>query len=129
VTLASAGAARIYRAPGVRVAVGERSPAPPGLGRLVGPPGGALHVVVPRGRRHARRFVRAYARFSRGLEVESRPLGLDSALVERLRLDLPGRVAKVAMDGEITRQQTPLEYRLARGALKLVVGGGGPAGR
>jgi hypothetical protein len=80
-----------------------------------------LHVVVPRGRRQTRRFARAYARFDRGLKVEARPLGLDSALVERLELDLPGRVVKVAMDGEIRRHRTPLAYRLARAALKLVV--------
>ena len=60
-------------------------------------------------------------RFDRGLKVESRALGLDSALVDRLTLDLPMRVVKVATDGEIRRQQTPLEYRLARGALNLVV--------
>jgi diacylglycerol kinase family enzyme len=121
VRLAAAGEARVYHAPLVLVAVGERELAPPGLGRLAGAPGQALHVVVPRGRRHARRFARAYARFDRGLAVEPRPLGLDSALVERLELDLPMRVVKVAMDGEIRRQHTPLEYRLARGALKLVV--------
>jgi diacylglycerol kinase family enzyme len=121
VALEAGGEIRAYRAPLVFVAVGEREVTPPGLGRLAGAPGGALHVVVPRGRWHARRFVRAYASFDRGLEVESRPLGLDSALVERLTLDLPMRVVKVAMDGEIRRQRTPLEYRLARGALNLVV--------
>jgi len=76
---------------------------------------------VPRGRRHASRFARAYASFDRGLEVAPRAIGLDSALVERLRLDLPMEVVRVAMDGEIRRQRTPLEYRLARGALNLVV--------
>jgi diacylglycerol kinase family enzyme len=121
VTLEAEGETRVYRAPLVFIAVGERGLGPPHLGRLVGDPGGALHVVVPRGRRQARRFARAYATFSRGLEVEAKPLGLDSALVERLTLDLPMRVVKVAMDGEIRRQRTPLEYRLARGALSLVV--------
>ena len=123
VTLESGGEARVYRAPLVFVSVGERTLTPPGLGRLAGAPGGTLHVVVPRGRRQARRFARAYAQFSRGLEVEARPLGLDSALVERLRLDLPMRLVKVAMDGEVRRQRTPLEYRLARGGLNLVVPG------
>lgn len=121
VMLESDGERRVYRAPLVLVAVGERDLVPPGLGRLVGPSGGALHVVVPRGKRQARRFARLYASSIRGLPVEARPLGLDSALVERLRLDLPMRVVKVAMDGEIRRQRTPLEYRLARGALRLVV--------
>lgn len=121
VTLESDGETRVYRAPLVLVAVGERDLVPPGLGRLVGPPGGALHVVVPRGKRHARRFARLYASSVRGLPVEARPLGLDSALVQRLRLDLRAPVVKVAMDGEIRRLRTPLEYRLERGALRLVV--------
>lgn len=121
VTLESGGETRVYHAPLVLVTVGERTLTPPGLGRLAGAPGGALHVVVPRGRRQARHFARAYARVSRGIEIEARPLGLDSALVDRLRLDLPLRHVKVAMDGEIRRQRTPLEYRLARGGLNLVV--------
>jgi diacylglycerol kinase family enzyme len=121
VSLEAEGETRVYRAPLVLVAVGERVLAIPGLGRLAGDPGGALHVVVPRGRRQARRFARAYASIDRGLDVEARPLGLDSALVERLRLDLAMRVVKVATDGELRRLRTPLEYRLARGALNLVV--------
>jgi hypothetical protein len=62
----------------------------------------------------------AYARSREGLPVESRLLGLDSVLVDRLRVDLPARSASVALDGEIRRLSVPLEYRLARGALKLV---------
>ena len=128
VTLEAEGETRVYRVPLAFVAVGERSLAPPGLGRLAGAPGGALHVVVPRGRRQARRFARAYARVDRGPAVESRPLGLDSALVQRLRLDLPMAVAKVALDGEIRALRTPLEFRLERGALDLVVPEGGGQG-
>ena len=41
--------------------------------------------------------------------------------MDRLTLDLPMEIARVATDGEIRRQRTPLEYRLARGALNLVV--------
>ena len=121
VTVESGGETRVYRAPLAFVAVGERILTPPGLGRPKDEPGGALHVVVPRGRRQARRFVRTYTRAVRGSQVETRPLGLDSALVARVRLDLPMEVVKVAMDGEIRLQRTPLEYRLAPAALKLVV--------
>ncbi len=121
VTLEVEGEKRIYQARLVFIAVGERSLLPPGLGRPVGKPGGALHVVVPRGRRQARRFVRAFARSDRGLTVEGRPLGFDTALVDRLRLDLPRQVVKVATDGEINRQRTPLEYRLEREALNVVL--------
>ena len=84
-------------------------------------PGGSLHVVIPRGRRQARRLARAFARTDRGHAVEAKPLGLDAALVQRLRLDLLAPVVKVATDGEIARKKTPLEYRLERGALKVVL--------
>ena len=124
VTLEVEGEKRVYRARLVFVALGERILLPPKLGRPAGEPGGALHVVVPRGRRQARRLARAFARTDRGLSVDARPLGLDTALVDRLRLDLPMRAVKVAVDGEIRRQRTPLEYRLERGVLNLVV----PAG-
>jgi diacylglycerol kinase family enzyme len=121
VTLEVEGEQRVYQARLVFVAVGERSLLPPGLGRPVGKPGGALHVVVPRGRRQARRFVRAFARTDRGLAVRARPLGFDTALVDRLRLDLGRPAVKVATDGEIKRQRTPLEYRLEREALNVVL--------
>ena len=121
VTLEVEGEERVYHARLVLVAVGERILLPPRLGRPAGEPGGALHVVVPRGRRQERRMARAFARTDRGLSVDARPLGLDTALVDRLRLDLPMPTVKVATDGEIRRQRTPLEYRLERGALNLVV--------
>jgi diacylglycerol kinase family enzyme len=124
VTLEVEGEKRVYQARLVFVAVGERILLPPRLGRPAGEPGGALHVVIPRGRRQARRFVRAFARTDRGLSVAARPLGFDTALVDRLRLDLPTPVVKVATDGEIRRQRTPLEYRLERGVLNVVVPGG-----
>jgi diacylglycerol kinase family enzyme len=115
------GELRVYRAPLVFVAVGERNLTPLKVGGQNGGPGGALHVVVPRGRRQARRFVRAYARADRGVPIEEKPLGLDTALVQRFRLDLPWGSVKLATDGEIRRQRPPLEYRLAPGALSLVV--------
>jgi diacylglycerol kinase family enzyme len=125
VKLEVGGETRIYRAPLVLVAVGERNLTPLKLGWPVEEPSGGLHVIVPRGRRQARRFVRAYARSDRGVPVEERPLGLDSALVQRFRLDLRRSVVRFATDGEIRRQRTPLEFRLAPGALNVVVPKGG----
>lgn len=114
------GEGRVYSAPLVFVGVGERKLALPGLGEPV--PGGErlLHAVVPRGRRQARRFTRVYARASRGLPVEPKVFGLDSVLLDRFRLELSARSTSVALDGEIKRLSVPLEYRLARGVLKLV---------
>jgi diacylglycerol kinase family enzyme len=121
VTLEAEREQRVYHARLVFVGVGERMLAPPGLGQLAGEPGGALHVVVPRGRRQARRFARAFAGWDRGSPVEAKPFGLDSALVQRFRLDLPRTSIKLAMDGEIRRQRTPLEYRLEPAALRVVL--------
>ena len=115
------GETRDYVAPLAFIAVGERTLVPPKLGRPAGEPGGALHVVIPRGRRQARRFVRAYSSMDRGMAADTKALGLDSALVDRVRLDLSRPSVKVAVDGEIVRQRTPLEYRLERGALSVVV--------
>jgi len=120
VALHVAGRAETYTAPLVFVGVGQRKLALPGLGVLVPDGEPALHVVVPRGRRQARHFTRAYAGTRHRVGSESRSFGLDSALVDRLRVDLPVRSASVALDGEIRRMSVPLEYRLARGALKLV---------
>lgn len=121
VKLETDGEIRVYRAPLVFVAVGERLLTPPGLGKPAGEPGGALHVVVPRGRRQARRFIRAYAAAARGTASEAGVLGLDGLLVDRVSVDLGVAEVRVAMDGEIRRLRTPLDYRLERGALKLVV--------
>ncbi len=121
VTVEVEGEKRAYTAPLAFIAVGERTLTPPGVGRLAGEPGRALHVVIPRGRRQARRFARAFSRIDRGMAADGHRLGLDSALVDRVRLDLSRHTVKVALDGEITRQRTPLEYRLERGALRVVV--------
>jgi diacylglycerol kinase family enzyme len=121
VKLEVGGEMRVYRAPLVLVAVGERNLTPLKIGSPTGEPGGALHVVVPRGRRQARRLVRAFTRADRGVPIEEKPLGLDTALVQEFRMDLPVRLVKLATDGEIRRQRPPLEYRLAPGALNLVV--------
>jgi diacylglycerol kinase family enzyme len=126
VTLEVEGETRVYQARLVFVALGERSLSPPGLGQPTGDPGGALHVVIPRGRRQTRRFARVFASSARGLSADAGPLGFDTALVDRLRLDLSRPRVKVATDGEIRRLRTPLEYRLQRGALSVVVPEAGP---
>jgi diacylglycerol kinase family enzyme len=122
------GEVRHYRTPLVFVGVGERQLTLASLGQRV--PGGArgLHVILVRGRRFARRFARAYSRITRGLPVQERGIGLDTALVERFQLDLPGRRAHVATDGEIVLTNTPLAYRYVPDALRIVVPGDAAGG-
>jgi diacylglycerol kinase family enzyme len=120
VVLAADRSSRAYTAPLVFVGVGERKLGVPGLGQPAPEGRRGLHIVLPRGRRQARRFARAFARADRGHPVGARALGVDSALVDRLSLSLHARSAEVALDGEIRRFSTPLEYRFAPDALKLV---------
>jgi diacylglycerol kinase family enzyme len=120
VVLAAEDATRACAAPLVFVGVGERKLGLPGLGQPAPDGGRGLHVVMPRDRRQARRFARAFSRLAQGRPPGARAFGLDTALVERFRLRLSGRSAQVALDGEIKRISTPLDYRLAPGALRLV---------
>jgi diacylglycerol kinase family enzyme len=115
------GETRRFETPLVFVGVGERELGLPGIGRRK--PGGvrSLHVVLFRGREQARRFSRAYGRVHRGLEVRPRALGVDAALVQSFRLDLPAGMAPVATDGEIKPAAMPLVYRYAPDALRVVV--------
>jgi diacylglycerol kinase family enzyme len=126
VRLEAGGQARLYRTPLVFVGVGERDLGVPGLGRQLPGGGRGLHVVLPRGRLQARRFARAYGRVARGLPVGPRSFGLDAALVDGFRLDMPGRRVRVALDGETEEMRPPLEYRYVRDALQVVVPAGTP---
>ena len=121
VVLAANGATRSCRAPLVFVGVGERKLGLPGLGQPVPDGRRGLHVVLPRGRRQARRFARAFARLDQGYPVAARALGVDTAIVDRLSLTLHARSAEVGLDGELRRFTTPLEYRFAPDALRLVM--------
>ena len=120
VLLEANGAARAVRAPLVFIAVGERKLGVPGLGQPAAGGRRGLHVVLPRGRRQARRFARAYAKLDRGRPVTAHALGVVSGIVDHLTLTLHAGSADVALDGEIRRVATPLEYRFAPDALRLV---------
>lgn len=121
VRLEVAGETRLYTTPLAFVGVGERNLGIPGFGQRIEDGARGLHVVLLRGRRQARRFVRAYGRQTRGLPVEEKKFGVDAALVESFRLDLPARATHVAEDGEIRTARTPFAYRIARDALRIVV--------
>jgi Sphingosine kinase and enzymes related to eukaryotic diacylglycerol kinase len=115
------GKETIYRTPLVFIGVGERELQLPTLGSRV--PGGrrGLHVMVVRGRRPARLFALALAAVARGTKEVSRTPQFDSFIVDRCTIDLSVASTSVALDGELHRMNTPLEYRLERGALRLVV--------
>jgi diacylglycerol kinase family enzyme len=114
------GVMRRYRTPLVFVGVGERELKLPSLGKRV--PGGrrGLHVMVVRGRRRAGLLALALAAVAKGVRHVSRTPKLDSFIVDHCRVFLRRRWP-VAVDGEIVELGTPLEYRLVRDALKVVV--------
>ncbi len=120
VILTAGGARRTYEAPFVFVGVQQRKLEPPGVGQRVPRGARGLHVVVPRGRRQARRFARALARRDPHLPMRPPAPGVDSAMTDELRLMLRGRSVEVGLDGEIRRLASPLEYRYAPGALNVV---------
>jgi diacylglycerol kinase family enzyme len=102
------------------VGVGERELKLPVLGKRVAHGRRGLHIMVVRGQRRAGLLALALAAVARGVRHVSRTPKLDSFIVDRCRVVLPRR-GPVAVDGEIVTLDTPLEYELARDALKVVV--------
>ena len=65
----------------------------------------------------------AFAAAARGVKEVSQTPEMQSFIVDSLRIEPKHRVASwtIAVDGEIVRVAPPLEYRLIRDALKVVV--------
>ena len=111
----------IYRTPLVFIGVGERELQLPTLGARVKDGKRGLHVMVVRGRRPARLFALALAAVARGTKEISQTPQFDSFIVDKCTIDVNQPSALVALDGELHRMSTPLEYRIERDALSLVV--------
>jgi diacylglycerol kinase family enzyme len=118
VTLVVGGATREYVTPLVFVGVGERELRLPAFGARL--PGGrpGLHVMVVRERSSARALALAFAAAARGVRAVADTPALDAFLVEACRIDSPTR--SVALDGEVTRLSSPLDYRHLPGYLRVV---------
>jgi len=121
VKLETDGRETIYRTPLVFIGVGERELKLPTLGSRVAGGRRGLHVMVVRGRKPARLFALALAAVARGTKQLSRTPQFDNFIVDRCTIDLSTPSAMVALDGELHRMETPLEYRIERDALHLVV--------
>jgi len=108
-----------YTTPLVFVAIGERELKAPVLGGRVreGVPG--LHVMVVRSRTRARLIALSLAATTRGTDAIARTAHLDSLYVHSCRV--VQRHDTVAVDGEILKLPSPLEYSWRGGALRLVV--------
>ncbi|MDQ6718227.1 MAG: diacylglycerol kinase [Gemmatimonadota bacterium] len=121
------GKERIYRTPLVFIGVSERELQLPTLGSRVKDGRRGLHVMVVRGRRPARLFALALAAVSRGTREVARTPHFESFIADKVSIALNRPSTIVALDGELHRMDTPLEYRIERDALKLVVAPPQPA--
>jgi diacylglycerol kinase family enzyme len=121
VTLEIEGQKKTYRASLVFIGVGERELKLPILGNRVknGRPG--LHVMIVQGRRPARLFALALAGITRGRQEADKLPEFDEFVVDSCRIDLTRPTVTIGLDGELKRFRTPLDYRIDRGALQLVV--------
>jgi diacylglycerol kinase family enzyme len=115
------GKLQYYRTPLVFVGLGEREFQVPSLGKRVKGGERALHVFVVRGRERARLFRVALAAVVRGAETVARMPDVDAFLVQHSTIDMRGGRAVVAFDGETEVMRLPLDYRIERDALRVVV--------
>ena len=127
VTLEVEGEKKTYRASLVFIGVGERELKLPILGNRVKNGRRGLHVMIVRGRKRARLFAVALAGITKGRQQADKLPEFDEFLVDSCRIDLTRPTATIGLDGELKRFSTPLDYRIERDALRLVVAppGGG----
>lgn len=125
VTLEVNGEEREYITPLVFVGVGERELRLPSLGARVPDGHAGLHVMVVQSRTAGRALALAFAAAARGLRAASETPSMQDFLVDCVRIEPKKNVLAwhIAVDGEIVRVKPPLEYRLVREALRVVVGG------
>jgi diacylglycerol kinase family enzyme len=121
VTLEVEGVKKAYRASLVFIGVGERELQLPILGSRVKNGKRGLHVMIVQGSRKARLFAVALAGITKGTRQAELLPEFDEFLVESCRIDLTRRRATIGLDGELKKVQTPLDYRIERDALQLVV--------
>lgn len=115
------GKLQYYRTPLVFVGLGERELQLPTLGKRVKGGERALHVFVVRGRERARLFIVAFTAVAQGVETVKRMPDVDAFLVEHCRIRMRRDRTVVAFDGETEVMAVPLEYRIERDALRIVV--------
>jgi diacylglycerol kinase family enzyme len=117
------GAKKSYRSSLVFIGVGERDLKLPALGSRVEGGKRGLHVMIVQGRRPARLLAIALAGIARGTKQAAELPQFDSFIVDSCRIDVRRSATIVALDGELKQMDTPLDYRIDRDAIRLVVPG------
>jgi len=115
------GVKKSYRSSLVFIGAGERELKLPELGSRVKNGKHGLHVMIVQGRRPARLFAVALAGIAKGTKQAARLPQFDAFIVDKCRIDLRRPNSTIALDGELKRLDTPLDYRLERDAIRLVV--------
>ena len=113
------GERRIYRTPLVFIGVGERELKLPALGSRVADGRRGLHLMIVRGRGRARVLAIALSAVARGVKSTARTPDLDSVIVDSCTIKMR-RAGTIALDGELVRLGSTLEYKLARDAVQVV---------
>jgi diacylglycerol kinase family enzyme len=121
VSLEVEGVVKTYRSSLVFIGVGERELKMPMFGSRVKNGRAGLHVMIVKGRKRARVFAIALAAISKGTKEASRLPEFDNFLVDSCRIDLTRARTVIGLDGELKRIETPLDYRIERDALRLIV--------
>jgi diacylglycerol kinase family enzyme len=121
VTVEVEGIKKSFRSSMVFIGVGERELKAPTLGSRVRNGKRGLHVMIVRGRQRARLFAVAMAGMAKGTKQAIKLPEFDALIVDSCEIDLGRAHATIGLDGELKRMRTPLDYRVARDALRLVV--------
>jgi len=121
VTLDVEGEKKTYRSSLVFIGVGERELKMPTLGNRVKNGKRGLHVMIVEGRQKAQLFMLALAAIAKGTREASKLPDFDNFIVDSCRIELNRPRTTVGLDGELKHLNTPLDYRIERDALRLVV--------
>ena len=115
------GVARRYRSALVFVGIGERELQLPAMGSRAENGRRGLHVIVVRGGTWARLIAAGFTAALGGTHALNRGTLADTFVVDKCRIEFRRPAGQVALDGEIVEMRSPLEYRIERDALRLVV--------
>ncbi len=122
VTLEVEGVKKTYRSSMVFIGCGQRELKMPTLGNRVENGKRGLHIRVVDSRKKGRLFAVALAGVSKGTRGAEQLPEFDDFLVDSCRIDLTRSHSLIGLDGELKEMRTPLDYRIERDALRLVVG-------
>jgi len=115
------GVAKKYRSALVFIGVGERELQLPSIGSRAEDGRSGLHVIVVRGGTWARLVAAGFVAAVRGNTAIARGRLADTFVVDTCRIEFRRPHGRVAVDGELVEMTSPLEYRIERDALTLVV--------